>query len=689
MEEFKYTPLDLEKPGIRLFCLHSGSSIRGDVISGKLIQVELHERTDMISYEALSYTWGSPCDPAINPIICGHLIHMKGGYLRITRNLYNALLDLRHPENERLLWIDAVCIDQGNNRERGHQVGQMGNIYKQAAGVIFRLGRGSYMTDLFLESLERLQTESNKHVCRAWSRQDSRWEGLWTRSHRPDLKQHGADLTKLRQGLQEILEQPWFRRVWILQEVAFAKAAIISCGKESVSARLFGLTPLLLGITPDAHCQSVLDIMPSPWRESTWWSESRSFYKLLFAFGGSEATDPRDLVYALRGMSSDLADKSDDSLFPDYMKLEETLVQDVVQYIYGSVDLEYSYIKEVLQYTYTSIPELVKNFPRVEADICMYLAETSQPYHMERILKMSKVPVSQDLIKAATKHDKVGEVVKVLLRCRGGEFKIDDEILLCAAANLDGAEQVFEALWSYENQLIITEQILVATAENPKSGHLAIRFLLSLKTQDFDITTVLVAVSRNPSKYIRREIIEILLWHKTQDFDITTVLAAVSKNLSENVSIEIIEILLQHKTQDFDITPVLAAVSKNTSKYISIKIIEILLQHKTQDFDITPVLAAVSKNTSKYDSREIIEILLQQKGNSDDTISEILTVAAGIKDCGHLLLGNFVRENPEFEVSRDAVIAAMGYLQDDRNSFRADVLCHRFPYLYEYLNRYM
>ncbi|KAL7786584.1 heterokaryon incompatibility protein domain-containing protein [Trichoderma afarasin] len=584
MEEFEYEPLDLEKPAIRLLRLHPEG---GSMIFCELFQAELHQRDDIVSYEALSYTWGSSHLSVI--------IGVNGCSLKITYNLYRALLDLRYQHRQRVLWIDAVCIDQKNDKERGHQVGQMGNIYKEAESVIFRLGLGSDARDIFMESLQRLQKESIRHACRAWSRQDSRWEDLWTCSFRAVLEKHHASPTKLRQGLQEILKQPWFRRVWILQEVAFAKAGIISCGKKTVSARLFGLTPLLLGITPSAHCQSVLDIMPSPWRESTWWSESRSFFKLLFAFGGSEATDPRDLVYALRGMSSDLADKYGDPLFPDYNKPEELLVRDVLQYIYA-VDVDK--FREAPHLP--SIREMVGDLPKFETAICRHLAEMSQPDHMERILKIPEalVTCSQDMIKAAAQYDKEGKVVKVLLRCRGGEFKIDDEVLLCAAANLNGAKEVFEAFWSHQNQLIITEQILIATAENHNFSRAAMRFLLSLKTQDFDITPVLAAVSGNPS----------------------------------NVSTEIIEILLQHKTQDFDVTTVLAAVSRNPFGYIS---------------------------------GEIIEILLQQKGNSDDTISQILTAAAGIKYESDSLLRNFVRRNPEFEISRDAVIAAMGYLQDD------------------------
>ncbi|EHK19463.1 uncharacterized protein TRIVIDRAFT_2382, partial [Trichoderma virens Gv29-8] len=385
MEEFKYPPLNLDKPAIRLLCLHPGNS---GVISCRLILAELHQRDTMVSYEALSYTWGSPNPTAI--------IYVDGCCLRVTYNLYQALLDLRYQEQERFLWIDAVCIDQKNKKERGHQVAQMGNIYKEADRVIFRLGPGSNVTNVFMESLQWLQRESLKQACKAWSPQDGRWKDLWT-SFQTVWEEVNAKLEDLqRQGLQEILEQPWFRRVWILQEVAFAKAGIISCGTKSVSARLFSLTPLLLRVTPDSHCQSVLDIMPSLWRKFTRSSESRSLYRLLLNFGRSEATEPRDLVYALRGMSSDLAGKLNDVLFPDYWKKEEDLINDVIRYIYH-IDL-----KNLTWWPRpSSIRELLRDLPALGTNFCMEIVKKSLPSDMEMLLQNPEILVSQEVIKAA------------------------------------------------------------------------------------------------------------------------------------------------------------------------------------------------------------------------------------------------------------------------------------------------
>ena len=66
--------------------------------------------------------------------------------------------------------------------------------------------------------------------------------------------------------------------------------------------------PSLLEITLDLHCQSIIDIMLGSPRDSSWWAKKRDLYIMLGKFRNSEATDPRDKIYALLGISSDTCD---------------------------------------------------------------------------------------------------------------------------------------------------------------------------------------------------------------------------------------------------------------------------------------------------------------------------------------------------------------------------------------------
>jgi hypothetical protein len=82
---------------------------------------------DAPAFEAISYVWGDPRDTT--PIICSK------APLDITISLNDIFRTLRYPWDVKLVWEDAICIDQRNLRERGHQVGMMATIYRRASRV--------------------------------------------------------------------------------------------------------------------------------------------------------------------------------------------------------------------------------------------------------------------------------------------------------------------------------------------------------------------------------------------------------------------------------------------------------------------------------------------------------------------------------------------------------------------------
>ncbi|KAK8022697.1 HET-domain-containing protein [Apiospora rasikravindrae] len=148
---FKYTLLDLDRSALRLLRLKAAgnkptrkrkrsmsaneSQSDDEVISaerGPEIECELIEAffdVDFVpDYEAVSYTWGSADNP--------RAISVDGSKFLVTYNLWSLLHDIRYQSEDRILWIDAICIDQANDRERGHQVQQMDRIYRFAQRVI-------------------------------------------------------------------------------------------------------------------------------------------------------------------------------------------------------------------------------------------------------------------------------------------------------------------------------------------------------------------------------------------------------------------------------------------------------------------------------------------------------------------------------------------------------------------------
>jgi hypothetical protein len=121
---FHYKPLDPSVDCIRLLALYPSDKRSPEIITCRLFHVGVSEKP---RYEALSYTWGGS-----NPT---ETIMLDGEPFLIQGNLYDALYDLRPDGNRpRMLWADAICIDQRNLEER---------IYTRASTVLIWLGCGT------------------------------------------------------------------------------------------------------------------------------------------------------------------------------------------------------------------------------------------------------------------------------------------------------------------------------------------------------------------------------------------------------------------------------------------------------------------------------------------------------------------------------------------------------------------
>ncbi|KAG7285028.1 hypothetical protein NEMBOFW57_009646 [Staphylotrichum longicolle] len=92
-------------------------------------------KSDDVSFEALSYTWGEPVFSRIIREVDSDSV------LRITENLFDALQALRLPNARRRLWIDAVCINQKDTPEKNRQVAHMDDVYRKAELVVVWLGK--------------------------------------------------------------------------------------------------------------------------------------------------------------------------------------------------------------------------------------------------------------------------------------------------------------------------------------------------------------------------------------------------------------------------------------------------------------------------------------------------------------------------------------------------------------------
>ena len=131
-------------------------------------------------YEALSYVWGDPKETLP--------ISINKHDLLVTVNLHAALSHLRDRCFERIIWVDAVCINQADEKEKGHQVKSMAKIYGQANRVIVWLGEATEDSD---QALEDIRAAAERE-----------FTGL------------SNDKTS-QKAILKLLERPWFRRIWV------------------------------------------------------------------------------------------------------------------------------------------------------------------------------------------------------------------------------------------------------------------------------------------------------------------------------------------------------------------------------------------------------------------------------------------------------------------------------------------
>ncbi|KAF0322536.1 het domain protein [Colletotrichum asianum] len=255
-------------------------------------------------YEALSYCWGSSTK--------SRTVFTDAGLLQVTENLYAALLRLRDPALERIIWADAICINQDDLEEKGLQVQLMAEVFARASCVI-----------VWLESV------TGDHLVDDESEADGRrairaLEAAASRSmNAPPIEEHD------RLAVEKLLGRPWFRRVWVVQEVAAARHVLILCRAAEIDGQAFcsGLNQIggsLFLPDEDTRCQirsTVNLIKGATLRSKLVTSTSKRFSLQISSLGylielhhGLEATDRRDNIYALLGMSTE----TPTGLVPDY-----------------------------------------------------------------------------------------------------------------------------------------------------------------------------------------------------------------------------------------------------------------------------------------------------------------------------------------------------------------------------------
>ena len=275
-----YTELPSERH-IRLISLASDTVSAQEILRCSFVEQDIREVIPWAGYNALSYVWGD--SPERVTISCnGHMTF-------ITRNLYNALKQIWKVTPKQVLWADALCINQDDDEEKGHQVSMMGDIYKTATTVLVWLG------------------DDENTFARSWS-------AIGMAANEPGTLMDDS-------ALDDFLAHPWFTRAWTLQEVLLARKAVLICGTRWIEWRLLFETIGPKG--PLKALQKCTEIMQSEHRRE---EGQNPLKQLLTASSVRHATDPRDKLYALLG----LLPQNSTRMRPDYTIPYRQLVKNFV-----------------------------------------------------------------------------------------------------------------------------------------------------------------------------------------------------------------------------------------------------------------------------------------------------------------------------------------------------------------------
>lgn len=176
---YTYTPISSSLRTLRLLQLLPADK-QDTEIRCRLFEYELQPSgPSSLAYEALSYVWGDQTQTK--------RIFIEDGYLDITLNLFAALQELRTGV-PRLLWVDAIAVNQKDLGERASQVQLMASIYSYAHRVIAWLGEYTQDKARAMAMIKQAAAGCTVEMCHSFFTSPELWR---------------------------LLQDPYFKRIWV------------------------------------------------------------------------------------------------------------------------------------------------------------------------------------------------------------------------------------------------------------------------------------------------------------------------------------------------------------------------------------------------------------------------------------------------------------------------------------------
>ncbi|KAK3646883.1 hypothetical protein LTR56_008371 [Elasticomyces elasticus] len=382
MRPYQYSRLNYPGQGFgeafRLLLLHP--SLNQDVPLQCTIQH--HDLARAPPYEALSYVWGT--DDCQVSIYCQGNTELRARYY-----LKQALLSLRLLHRPRTLWVDAFCINQGDDDERAQQVMLMRTIYSQAHRVIVWLGDRTPDVEHAFRLATNLRQVSSSAASSPADHHASFWDTTSIRTLAAAEGQARIAPSLFAIGeLADLFDRPWFSRIWCVQEVVASSAAVARCGDleipfadiVSAASIVHKFRDGMVTGRPLEFWNTVALQKYAEWPLSPREGSIGALEKALMAARDFESTDPRDKVFALLGLVSESKGwfdaylpepSSTDSIGVKLIRqAASTITQLVPDKAYTPKQLKINYRKSVMEVYRDVTRFILRKGPRVADILC-------------------------------------------------------------------------------------------------------------------------------------------------------------------------------------------------------------------------------------------------------------------------------------------------------------------------------
>lgn len=329
---YQYQPLSSPSTQIRLLELLPGRGI----IQCRLKVTDLEEAED--TYEPISYCWKAYTREHWYGTTYKEKkkqrkfrMRVDGADLHITESLHGALRQMRLESKIRLLWADAICINQADDEEKSVQVAMMSRIYKGGFQTLAWLGEADHRTRKAFAFLKDCADRASGTSILSSQIEQSEPEVISKNSQHPGIAvlcrwRTPWDMlawVRLGASVESIVRRPFFRRTWIIQEIAISYRVLFMCGKFNIT----------WGDLAEGFCKKpffVLDADPFIALLNIW----ASLYKhdlmdITMIASPTQASDYRDKLYSLLGLVPDSGmttavavnyNKSPEEVFYDFTK---------------------------------------------------------------------------------------------------------------------------------------------------------------------------------------------------------------------------------------------------------------------------------------------------------------------------------------------------------------------------------